>query len=376
MAYTSEDLEGLTTQFDDLDLYEPPTGRYHIFVNGMAEGLTLLHKLVLMARRRPEVIPRIQELAQDPNELNRSCNYGYTALMLACRNTNTVSTEEVVSILIAAGANIDQQSEYGRSALMEAVENAGNESTEETVRMLIAAGANVNLHEYYGLSCLMMAAAGSGLYSSEETVRMLIAAGADINYESPDGSVLLRAVTSGQSTDATIMLLLNAGAVLGGSGTDLRSVLHYYLGRPSPSLSMVIMLHERGYRLGHRAWEYARISTEIRQGMLVYYLNDYPASTLIISGNHNLWEYFNELKYVQAYQQERIRIFRRILTKLAFHRNQIRYHPDSISQKIRNLGYRIRTNQPIDTLDPIIVDFLSITSPDDLIPKVIAYMED
>src|SRR3989338_1511649 len=101
-------LEAYASQFDHLELYESAKhdpGRYQIAYKAQLyiDSLTLLQKLILMARRRPEVIPKIRELVSDPNQLNEVGPQGWTPLMIACRNSNRISTEEVVSILIAAG---------------------------------------------------------------------------------------------------------------------------------------------------------------------------------------------------------------------------------------------------------------------------------
>src|SRR3989338_10941026 len=99
----------MQVQFDSLGLWSAPpfTMSYLVSPHSRSHGLSLLHKLILMGRAHPEVIPRIRKLAARASELNRPTATGWTPLMVACRNSGTVSTEEIVEILIGAGANIN-----------------------------------------------------------------------------------------------------------------------------------------------------------------------------------------------------------------------------------------------------------------------------
>src|SRR3989338_6392471 len=84
-----------------------PSDWYYISSKCTSKGRSLLHKLILISAKHPEVIPKIKELAQNPAEIERRCNQMWTPLMIACRNSRHIATEEVVQILIDAGANVN-----------------------------------------------------------------------------------------------------------------------------------------------------------------------------------------------------------------------------------------------------------------------------
>ncbi|KIY02698.1 uncharacterized protein Z520_01163 [Fonsecaea multimorphosa CBS 102226] len=79
--------------------------------------------------------------------------------------------DEVVKILVDAGANIDLQDKYGESALLK----ASGRGFDKVI--LIDAGANIDLQDEYGKSALLKAS-GRGF---DKVVKILVDAGADIN---------------------------------------------------------------------------------------------------------------------------------------------------------------------------------------------------
>ncbi len=138
-------------------------------------------------------------------EVNARSDGGATALLYASSNAHP----EVVRVLLDRGADVNAQDESGQSALME-VFHRDNDSEKiiEIVTMLLAAGANLNLmNDHYETA--LVYAVQSGLVPG---VRILLAAGADTNIERPDGrnpAVLSVAVTKQKEV---FDLLMEAGA--------------------------------------------------------------------------------------------------------------------------------------------------------------------
>lgn len=137
--------------------------------------------------------------------VNARSDGGATALLYAASNAHA----EVVRILLDHGADVNAQDESGQSALMEVFHRDNDaEKIIEIVTMLIAAGANLNLmNEHYETA--LVYAVQSGLVPG---VRLLLASGADPNLERPDGrnpAVLSVAVTKQKQV---FDLLLEAGA--------------------------------------------------------------------------------------------------------------------------------------------------------------------
>ena len=94
---------------------------------------------------------------------------------------------ECVKILIAAGADVDDNA-YRGSAL----EKAAIKCHYKCLEILITAGANVNLKNKEGNTALSMALR---YHSSDKCIDLLIEAGADVNDQNKDGKTAL--MTSG-----------------------------------------------------------------------------------------------------------------------------------------------------------------------------------
>jgi hypothetical protein len=111
-------------------------------------------------------LPNLEELADS----NRNA-LGRTALYQAARDGN----DEIVSLLLEAGANVDLENDtrFARTPLAAAI----RKSQRSTMTLLLDAGANPNFQDTALNTPLHIAAEGCGDYG--EMVRMLLAAGAD-----------------------------------------------------------------------------------------------------------------------------------------------------------------------------------------------------
>ena len=168
------------------------------------------------------VVRLLLEAGLNPNDPGHNVNSGETPLMLASRAGQT----EAVSVLIAAGANVDAQESWnGQSALMW----AGAEGHASTLNLLIAAGANIHTRSNSGATALLFAARKGSL----EGVRTLLAAGSDVNVQRPDGaSPLLVAVINGH--EDLVDLLLEAGADPNLEGGSTRLTVQGVRAEPMP----------------------------------------------------------------------------------------------------------------------------------------------
>ena len=97
---------------------------------------TYLMKLVLMSAN-PEAVSIIETLIGDPIMLNAQNKIGLSALMIACRNSSTFSSNIIVQMLLDAGANVDAKTKNECTALMIASRYSSTDSNIETVKMLI-----------------------------------------------------------------------------------------------------------------------------------------------------------------------------------------------------------------------------------------------
>jgi uncharacterized protein len=113
--------------------------------------------------------------------------------------------DEVCSLLIDAGANVNAQRSNGLTALMI---TSGIWGRLKKMEVLIKAGANVNVKDEDGKTALMYAAEQSDFLAK---VKLLVEAGADINAKDNTGNNVLSFATKSENNEI-IQLLIKAGA--------------------------------------------------------------------------------------------------------------------------------------------------------------------
>jgi len=130
--------------------------------------------------------------------------YGYTALFGAA-----YSSQELVEILLANGADIHIKSKEGTTAFTISVMGVLGESvTTDVASLFLERGADVDeasdTGPGAGYTCLMMVARNA----NPELVKFLLSKGADINAKAKDGSTALSLAM--KENDAKMVALLKA----------------------------------------------------------------------------------------------------------------------------------------------------------------------
>ena len=181
-----------------------------------SKKFTHLHKCVMKTREYPILNEYINlYIKQNPNEIDKKNEEGWTALMLASRNSKINSSEETVKILLEHGANVNIQNNFGVTALMFASRYSKNNSSKETVKILLEHGANVNFQEDNGVTALMFASEHSKNNSSKNTVKILLEHGANVNLQNNRGWTALMFASrysKTTSSEKTVRMLLENGA--------------------------------------------------------------------------------------------------------------------------------------------------------------------
>lgn len=158
-------------------------------------------------------LEKVRSLAT-PNNINDKNKEGWTALMLAARNSKVVGIE-IVKLLLDRGADVNLQNNEKYTALMMAAMNSNTDSNIETVKLLLDKGADVNLVEFLGWTALMMAARSSNKESNIETVKLLLEYGADVNIQDNEGWTALMWASQNSNEESnieTVKLLLDYGS--------------------------------------------------------------------------------------------------------------------------------------------------------------------
>ena len=180
-------------------------------VNAQTDEGTAL--MMAVWRGNPQAVKLLLDNGADLNAKHRT---GNTALIMSAdrsflemnakpQDPPPVPSSEVMSLLLAKGADPNGVGPYGRTALMSA-------SSVTKVKLLLARGAQVNAKDEEGTTALTRAVDRGDV----ESVEALLKAGADgLNVQNQDGETLLmRAVSEGRTDLAKLLLARGADVSL------------------------------------------------------------------------------------------------------------------------------------------------------------------
>jgi ankyrin repeat protein len=124
-------------------------------------------------------LDKIQAALQNDSDAAEAYIYfGMTPLMCAARNNKD---PKVITKLIKAGEDVNEQNDYGWTPLMFAAENNNN---PEIIRTLVKAGADVNARNSHNKTALLIAA--SGWNSNSDVIEALLDMKSDPNATAED----------------------------------------------------------------------------------------------------------------------------------------------------------------------------------------------
>ena len=198
-------------QFDKEGIYTvPDIHRIHYCAPDISStGFSILHKWVLLTKKYPCVEDIIEKYLKFccGRPVNETNVQGWTPLMLAVRNCNTLSSERTVFILLHYGANIELQNSEGDNALILASKYSRNDSSENIIQTLINIGANINSQNYKMLNALMYAITCVNSTSMLSTVKLLIDYGTNLDLSDKNGHTVLTYVAQNARIDNTENIL-------------------------------------------------------------------------------------------------------------------------------------------------------------------------
>lgn len=147
------------------------------------------------------VVDLLLKAGADLEALN---GYGDTPLMEALQSYSP----HITKLLLQRGAAVDVKARNndGQTLLMMA---AGNSSSEEFLDLLITSGSDVHAISNQGETALMMAAKGN---ECVKAIRLLLDSGAEIDGVDMSGCTALRKAVEVSSSDTVVELLVDSGA--------------------------------------------------------------------------------------------------------------------------------------------------------------------
>ncbi|ANB50205.1 putative ankyrin repeat protein [Powai lake megavirus] len=143
---------------------------------------TLLMFLVAHYKQIPDALFKIKAvLNNSKTKINAQNKLGWTALMIASRNSSTRCDNEIVELLLEYGANPDKQNVDGDTALILACQYSQTDSSIKTVDVLLNYGAGVNIVDNNGWSPLITTVNFNDTTSDINVIDLLMKYEADIN---------------------------------------------------------------------------------------------------------------------------------------------------------------------------------------------------
>lgn len=183
----------------------PDPEEYGCSDGSASKSLILLRKWTMLIRKNSN-----QTIELKKEELNLQDQDGLSPLLIAAKFSRSLGND-IVEILIKAGADLNLSTKNGWSPLMTAVKYSNSTSQESTVKLLIRSGANLNIQNKAGWSALMMAAKYVRNDVPENIIHMLIKAGSNLNLQNKYGLTAIMIAIRCEILSA-VKLLLAGGA--------------------------------------------------------------------------------------------------------------------------------------------------------------------
>ena len=172
-------------------------------------------------------IPIDSYIKDNKEEINKKNEGGWTALMIASRNSRINNNMHNVEILLRSGADPNLHTNNGWTALMLASRISNIDSNIQTVKMLLESEAKPNLKDNNGWTALMLASKYSNTDSNIQTVEMLLRSGANPNLKDNNGYTALMLASRYSNNIKAIELLLTYGSDINLTNNHNQSCIDY-----------------------------------------------------------------------------------------------------------------------------------------------------
>lgn len=184
------------------------------------------------------------ELLATPDTINQQDDHGWTALMLAVLNKDTVDIK-ILELLLQKGADVNIRDMHGSTALMHATTLAYLPAVE----LLLKYGADVNTQDDYGYTPLMAFSHRNPTEYNLKIAKLLLDHGADVNLQNKSGDTALIQASKGRDEfdGVLVRILLENGADVNIRNMDGYSAILYSVKRGKTiNIGVVRMLLENG----------------------------------------------------------------------------------------------------------------------------------
>ena len=331
-------------------------------------GFTPLMVIVMNTGKYPELIDEIKNYT---NIINVQNNIGVTALMLASRHSNTLSSLDTVKLLLELGADVNIKDNNEYIALLIVSMYLDSDSSFETFQMLVDYGSDIHTREINGQTLFMMIVQYSKSSPCYKKAIQFLIQHVNINYQDNEGrTALINAISYYDIPIETIKLLLDHGANVNYQDNEGCTALINAISYNDTPIETIKLLLDHGANVNLKTYKGHNAMTLTNDinilNLLVQYYDTYTLKEMILYGVH-VKVCMDELDKRNKIEKIKILNHERVLKHIPEHDVAIRY-------KIGNMGYKICKY----TFDGIITDellhYLSAT-PDNLHEKAQEYLQ-
>lgn len=270
--------------------------------------------------------------SQHIDEINYKNKKGWTALMICCRNSNTIDKDRrIMNLLLKSGADVNLQNNNSWTALMMASRYNNTTGNTETIKILLEYGANVNLQNNEDCTALILASK----HSSNDIVRLLLKHDAVVDLKTHNRSTALIYASQYCNTN-TVKLLLEYGADVNDNNNNHETPLIMTLRSKNENTVKLLLQHNANMHLTKNLL--SNYTTDKKMIKLLldygYNLNDCDSHAIIQKYGYN--------KYIQYYYYYKY-TYELLLKQLAKKIDDYLYKPTSIRSRIVILNLNLQS---------------------------------
>lgn len=182
------DIIKLIEKNDLIELEEYKKIEYDLSKYTKSKNLNSLQLLILYSNQEPVKNFIKNNIHIFKNNINYRNDENWSALMMACANSNTYSNNEIVKLLLENGADPDLENNKLETALIISFNNIlSKDSNIETLQLLLENGANIDIENNYYLHILLCACN----YSNTDLIKILLEKNSDVNKINKYGTTAL-----------------------------------------------------------------------------------------------------------------------------------------------------------------------------------------
>ena len=375
----------MNNQFRNETLEEKPDLNKSYLMSSyiMSKGFTHLMKLVLSVYYNSNALNIIKSIIKDePEEINKQNTEKWTALMLACRNCNTVSSIGTIKLLLKSpNIDVNKQDNDGWTALMMSCGYSNTYSNIEAVKLLLDhPDIDINKQDNKGRTALMIACKYSNIGSNMETVKLLLEYPyIDVNKQDKNGNTAFMVAFKLKSQELNKIIM-----DMGMNSKALGNKMNIYL-KNKEGVSIIDMVPASNEFIEFIYNNRIEINNSILKRIIE---KDIIGTELLIPHIFNPLNYgyeimieilkrHRDLKEIIYYCNLHTIVKKEALSKIQIQKEELYYKPDNIIALCSEINFKLKFKNPAEVFNELndkLKYIFDIKNEEDMIKKVTFYL--